>query len=172
MNNLVVYVHGKGGSSAEAEHYKPLFPKSEVIGFDYRSQTPWEAKEEFTQFFAEKRRMYDTLTLIANSIGAYFSITSLSENLVDKAYLISPVVDMEKLICNMMHLAKVTEQKLEEKSEIPTEFGETLSWDYIFAMCVKALLNGVFRHAFCTAKTIISPQWKQYRILQRKQTQT
>ena len=131
MNNLVVYVHGKGGSSAEAEHYKPLFPKSEVIGFDYRSQTPWEAKEEFTQFFAEKRRIYDTLTLIANSIGAYFSITSLSENLVDKAYLISPVVDMEKLICNMMHLAKVTEQELEEKSEIPTEFGETLSWDYL-----------------------------------------
>lgn len=131
MNNLVVYVHGKGGSAAEAEHYKPLFPESEVIGFDYQSQTPWEAKEEFTQFFAEKRRMYDTLTLIANSIGAYFSITSLSENLVDKAYLISPVVDMEKLICNMMHLANVTEQELEEKSEIPTEFGETLSWDYL-----------------------------------------
>lgn len=131
MNNLVVYVHGKGGSAAEAEHYKPLFPESEVIGFDYRSQTPWEAKEEFAQFFAEKRRMYDTLTLIANSIGAYFSITSLSENLVDKAYLISPVVDMEKLICNMMHLANVTEQELEEKLEIPTEFGETLSWDYL-----------------------------------------
>ena len=45
MKHIVVYVHGKGGSPAEAEHYKSLFPDSEVIGFDYRVQTPWEAKE-------------------------------------------------------------------------------------------------------------------------------
>ena len=30
MKNIVIYVHGKGGSTAEAEHYKPLFPDSEV----------------------------------------------------------------------------------------------------------------------------------------------
>ena len=28
--NIVIYVHGKGGSAEEAEHYKPLFPDSEV----------------------------------------------------------------------------------------------------------------------------------------------
>ena len=50
MKHIVVYVHGKGGSPAEAEHYKSLFPDSEVIGFDYRAQTPWEAKEEFPPF--------------------------------------------------------------------------------------------------------------------------
>ena len=37
--NIVIYVHGKGGSMEEAEHYKPLFPDSEIIGFDYRAQT-------------------------------------------------------------------------------------------------------------------------------------
>lgn len=47
MKNIVIYVHGKGGSAAEAEHYRQLFPDSEVIGFDYHAQTPWEAKEEF-----------------------------------------------------------------------------------------------------------------------------
>ena len=31
MKNLVVYVHGKGGSADEAEHYRPLFPGFEVI---------------------------------------------------------------------------------------------------------------------------------------------
>ena len=41
MNNIVVYVHGKGGSAEEAAHYKALFPDSEVIGFDYLAQTPW-----------------------------------------------------------------------------------------------------------------------------------
>ena len=31
MKHIVVYVHGKGGSPAEAEHYKSLFPDSEVL---------------------------------------------------------------------------------------------------------------------------------------------
>lgn len=25
MDNIVIYVHGKGGSAEEAEHYKPFF---------------------------------------------------------------------------------------------------------------------------------------------------
>ena len=47
------------------------------------------------------------------------------------ADLISPVVDMEKLICNMMKWANVTERELAERQEIPTAFGETLSWRYL-----------------------------------------
>ena len=43
MEEIVVYVHGKGGSAQEAEHYKALFPNCEVIGFDYHAQSPWEA---------------------------------------------------------------------------------------------------------------------------------
>ena len=131
MKGLIVYVHGKGGSAGEAEHYKILFPRHEVIGFDYRSQTPWDAKEEFFTFFAEKKKQCTHLTLIANSIGAYFALTSLDETLVDRAYFISPIVDMEKLICNMMQWSNVTELELTEKREIATDFGETLSWEYL-----------------------------------------
>lgn len=74
MKESIIYVHGKGGSAEEADHYKPLFPNCEVIGFDYRSQTPWEAKEEFLAFFAQQRQRCDRLILIAGSIGAFFSI--------------------------------------------------------------------------------------------------
>lgn len=130
VKRIVVYVHGKGGSAAEAGHYVPLFPGCEVIGFDYCAQTPWEAKEEFPQVFAELRRRCDRLTLISNSIGAFFSLSSL-DGLVDDTYLISPVVDMEKLIGDMMTWANVTEQRLEERREIATDFGETLSWRYL-----------------------------------------
>lgn len=130
MKRIVVYVHGRGGSAAEAGHYVPLFPGCEVIGFDYCAQTPWEAKEEFPQFFAELRKRCDRLTLISNSIGAFFSLSSL-DGLVDDTYLISPVVDMEKLIGDMMTWANVTEQRLEERREIATDFGETLSWRYL-----------------------------------------
>ena len=58
-------------------------------------------------------------------------MSSLDEALIDRAYLISPVVDMEKLIGNMMMWAGVTEQELAEKKEISTPFGETLSWNYL-----------------------------------------
>ncbi len=34
MNEVVLYIHGKGGSAGESEHYKPLFPECEVIGLD------------------------------------------------------------------------------------------------------------------------------------------
>lgn len=131
MKNIVIYVHGKGGSAQEAEHYETLFPDAEVVGFDYRAQTPWEAKEEFLRFFAGQRERCGSLVLVANSIGAYFSMCASAETLIDRAYFISPIVDMEKLICKMMAWAGVTEQELAEKSEIPTEFGETLSWNYL-----------------------------------------
>ena len=91
MKEIVIYVHGKGGSAAEAGHYRPLFPDAEVIGFDYRAQSPWEAEDEFPPFFAAQRKRCECLTLIANSIGAFFSMSALDTALADRAYLISPV---------------------------------------------------------------------------------
>ena len=131
MKNLVVYVHGKGGSADEAKHYRPLFPGAEVIGFDYGARTPWEAREEFPRFFEPLRADGHSLTLIANSIGAFFSMSALSARQVDRALFISPVVDMEKLISDMMAWANVTEDELRVRKEIPTEFGEKLSWDWL-----------------------------------------
>lgn len=131
MKELLVYVHGKGGSAAEAEHYRPLFSRGDVIGFDYHSQTPWEAKEEFHRFFDDLRARVDSITLLANSIGAFFSMSALSEKQIQRALMISPVVHMEKLIQNMMLWAGVTEDQLQQQKEIPTAFGETLSWEYL-----------------------------------------
>ena len=131
MKHLVVYVHGKGGSADEAEHYGPLFPGCEVAGFDYRAQTPWEARGEFPRYFEHLRADCDSLTLIANSIGAFFSMTSLLARHADRALFISPGVDMEKLIADMMARANVTEDELRARGEIKTGFGETLSWDWL-----------------------------------------
>ena len=131
MNEAVIYIHGKGGSPAEADRYSPLFPDRDVLGFDYRAETPWEAKEEFTAYFAAIGEKYDALTLIANSIGAYFLMNSDVGKKVTEAYFISPVADMERLITDMMAWANVTEDELREKREIKTAFGETLSWEYL-----------------------------------------
>lgn len=58
-------------------------------------------------------------------------MSSLDKTLVDRALFISPIVDMERLICDMMLWAGVTVTELSEKSQIPTDFGETLSWEYL-----------------------------------------
>ena len=154
--NSVIYIHGKGGSAAESEHYKPLFPDSEVIGLDYQTFSPWETGKELTEqreqnddrinsvesqwkktegqihIAVEKlKRRYKNVILVANSIGAFFSINADIDDMIQKAYFISPVVDMEKLITNMMQWANVTEQELESEGVIHTDFGEDLSWEYL-----------------------------------------
>lgn len=128
---VIVYIHGKGGSPEEAEHYRPLFPGCPVIGMRYRANTPWEAREEFTRLFAELSRTYDSITLIANSIGAYFAMQAELPAAVRRAFFISPMVDMEKCITNSMTWAGVTEEDLQQRGEIPTGFGDPLSWEYL-----------------------------------------
>ena len=131
MKQLVVYVHGQGGAANEADHYRPLFAGCEVVGFDYRARTPWEARVEFPRFFEPLRAECDSLVLIANSIGAFFSMNALSAKQVDRALFISPVVDMEALIVGMMARANVSEEELRTRGEIATDSGETLSWDWL-----------------------------------------
>ena len=131
MDDAVLYIHGQGGSPEEARHYRPLFGQSDVIGFDYRAQTPWEAKEEFPRLFDTVCGRYRSVTVIANSIGAYFAMSALPNRKIKKAFFISPIVDMQKLIGEMMTWANVSEDELREKGEIETAFGQTLSWAYL-----------------------------------------
>lgn len=131
MKNLVIYVHGKGGNADEALHYKSLFPEADVLGFDYKAETLWDAKTEFPVYFDSVAADYDEVILIANSIGAFFSMNALGNKPIKQAYFISPMVNLEKLICNMMMWAGVSEDELREKKTVPTNFGETLSWEYL-----------------------------------------
>ena len=47
----VIYIHGKNGSTDEAEFYKPIFSGYDIIGLDYKSETPWQAKAEFPKLY-------------------------------------------------------------------------------------------------------------------------
>ena len=131
MRNAVIYVHGKGGSAAESAHYVPLFPDCDVIGWDYRAETPRDAAAEFPALFDAAAAGHGSVTLIANSIGAYFSMCALAGRPIERAFFISPIVDMERLISDMLTCAGATEAELNARREIPTDFGETLSWDYL-----------------------------------------
>ena len=129
--DLVLYIHGRGGSADEAAHYAPLFPGRRVLGLDYRGATPWEAGAEVRAALTELKADYDRVTLIANSIGAYFSMHAGIDGLIERAYFISPIVDMEGLILGMLARAGATEAELRDRGTIPTDFGEDLSWAYL-----------------------------------------
>ncbi len=129
--DAVLYIHGKGGSAEEAEHYKPFFPSCDVIGLVYKGDTPCEAGEEIHEAVTGLAGTYDRVILIANSIGAYFSMNADIGEYIAHAYFISPIVDMEKLIAGMMGLAGVAEPELQARGTVHTDFGEDLSWDYL-----------------------------------------
>ena len=131
MGKCVLYIHGKGGSPEECGHYRPLFPDHRVIGLDYATFTPWETGREILGAVEKIKKEYSGKTLVANSIGAFFTMNSGADRYIRKAYFISPVVDMERLILDMMAWAGVSEEELESKGTIPTPSGETLSWGYL-----------------------------------------
>ncbi len=131
MKELVLYIHGKDGCAEESKHYRPLFPECDVVGLDYQTFTPWETGKEIREAVIKLKAKYDYIVLIANSIGAFFSMNAGIDAMIRCAYFISPVVDMEQLILNLISWANVTEAELKEKGVIPTSFGENLSWEYL-----------------------------------------
>lgn len=129
--NIVVYIHGKGGNINEAKHYRQLFPSYDVIGIDYKSSVPWEAREEIHNAILDLKEKCEKIILVANSIGAFFAMNADIENYLSHAYFISPIVDMEKLIVDMMNWAGISESYLKDKGIVHTDFGEDLSWEYL-----------------------------------------
>ena len=126
----ILYVHGMGGSAAEAEQYGSILGR-EVIGLDYNDYTPWITKETVLEKYRELKGAGAEIEVIANSIGAWFTMLALGQEEVSRASFISPMVDMVKFITDMMAREGVSEEELREKGEIPTKFGQPLSWEYL-----------------------------------------
>ncbi len=70
------------------------------------------------------------ISLFACSMGAYFSLLAYKQNTLKQCLFLSPVVNMERLINNMMIWCNISENKLKEEKEIKTTMGQTFYWDY------------------------------------------
>lgn len=86
---------------------------------------------EIQAVYARMQPVWPHIRLYGVSIGAWLAMQALRAEKLEKALLVSPVVDMETLILSMMQGAHVTEEQLKAAGEIPTEMGETLSWPYL-----------------------------------------
>ena len=136
-----LFLHGQMGCKEEAEAFAQVVCHKgrQVLSIDLpghgarRGQggelLPWTAVPEIQTALDWAARRWDSVSLRANSIGAYLAMLAWEDPA--RALLVSPVLDMEGLILTMMGWAGVTEEKLRAQGEIPTSFGQTLSWDYL-----------------------------------------
>lgn len=137
-----LYIHGKLGFKEEAETFAEIAVQRgwQVLSIDLPEHgerkeekdrfNPWCVIPELKMVLNYMKEHYKILGLRANSIGAWFAMQSYEGLEFDNCLLVSPVLDMEKLIQDMMGWAAITEERLKKEGLIPTEFGETLSWKY------------------------------------------
>ena len=127
--NIWLFVHGQGGNKTEAAAFAALTAPTgwQVLGIDLPEHgdrtgetdfTPWQVVPELQMVLAYLQQHWQVVRLRANSIGAYFSMLAFAGATIEKALFVSPIVDMERLICDMMQWAKVTPEQLCEKGEI------------------------------------------------------
>lgn len=142
-DNVYLFVHGKNGSAEESLDFAEIACPAgfQVIGIDLPEHgsrknseekfIPQTAVAEIEKVYLYLKNSRKNVFLRANSIGAWFSMHALKDKEIKRALFVSPVVDMEALIKNMMVLSHVSMAELEQEKEIPTDFGETLSWEYL-----------------------------------------
>ena len=138
--NVYLYLHGKNGCKEEAERFAATACEAgwQVLAIDLPEHgarknsperlLPWVAVPEIEAVYARMKPVWAHIRLYGVSIGAWLAMQALQGDAPEQALLVSPVVDMEALITNMMQCAHVTEEQLHRAGEIPTDLGETLSW--------------------------------------------
>lgn len=142
-DQVCLFLHGQSGHKEEGERFAQIAnPKGwQVVAIDLPQHgqrqggaepfLPWVVVPELEQVWQELQGRWKRIALRANSIGAWLAMLALAGKPVDTCLFVSPVVDMENLIQTMMTWAGVTEERLEREREIPTDFDQTLSWDYL-----------------------------------------
>lgn len=139
---LYLYIHGQGGSKEEAEVFSNIVCRYgwQVLSIDLpghgdrkievNSFDPWHIVPELSMIMEYAKSRWEHISLFASSIGAWFSMLSLENEQINNCLFVSPVLDMKRLMSNMMNWADISEARLQRERIIPTSFGQTLSWEY------------------------------------------
>lgn len=85
--------------------------------------------EDLSAVMGYAKSIADKFSVFGCSIGAYFAMLAYGQERLEKAYFLSPVVDMKRLIENMMQWFDVSEARLQKEKVIETPIN-TLYWDY------------------------------------------
>ncbi len=136
--NVYVYVHGMKGRKEDAESFAGIAGETgfQTLSFDLPGHgerdgnvtpSPFNTIPEIEAVYDFSRSRWKNVSLYAVSLGAWFSLVCFNDKTITKALLVSPVVDMKRLIERMMMNCGVTPEILRDRKIIPEA---NLSWDY------------------------------------------
>ncbi len=140
--NLYIFVHGKNSKKEEAENFATIATEMgyQVISFDLPEHGErkneeyacniWNGIYDLKVVYSFVQNKYRSFSLYACSLGVYFCLSAYQNVRFEKCLFLSPILNMERLIQNIMKWSNVSEEELRKKVEIETSFGETLSLNY------------------------------------------
>ena len=142
-SKVMIAIHGNMSSKSDvttiilAEEITKL--GYQVLSFDLpkhgdrkNSITPYKIKEcvaDLKKILIYTKIHWKSISLMANSIGAYFSLVAYKEEILKQCLFISPVVNMERIIKNIMKCSNISDQQLHKEKEITTTNEQKLYWD-------------------------------------------
>ena len=142
--NIMVAVHGNASNKADepiallAGAAVPL--GYQVLSFDLpqhgdRKNEPTLCKvqnciQDISRIMDFAAGQAGQISLFGCSMGAYFSLLACRDLPVRQSLFLSPIVDMKRLIDNMMAWFDVSPERLRAEQEIALPIGQTLYWDY------------------------------------------
>jgi len=143
-NKLLIAVHGnlshKQDFVIELLAHEATGKGYQVLSFDLpehgdRKDTDPPCKVQFCVhdldvIMSYAKEQWKDISLFACSMGAYFSLVTYKSEALNQALFLSPVVDMGRIISNMMTWFQVTPERLQEEQTIDTPIGQKLYWDY------------------------------------------
>lgn len=142
--NIFIAVHGN--MSNKEDDVISIFAEQavklgyQVISFDLpehgerdKEGTPCKVQNcvrELDLVMSYAKQYWNNISLFACSMGAYFSLLAYKNEPINQVLFLSPVVNMERIINNMMKWFNIDEKQLKNQKIIETPIGQKLYWDY------------------------------------------
>lgn len=130
----IVYIHGLYGAASKTIFYSLYSNKYDVIVLDYSDVNPWEVKDNIGEEFTKITKKYQTIYLIANSIGAFYAYRYLYSFKIEKAFFISPLVNIKRTINKIMKQNKISSERLKQERIIVLDNGQPLSYEFYVSL--------------------------------------
>lgn len=90
---------------------------------------PRQVVDELTKIMSYAHGIANDISLFACSIGAYFAMLAYADEDIKQSLFPSPVVDMKRIIEDMMAASGISAERLRREKQIVAPI-KTLDWDY------------------------------------------
>lgn len=90
---------------------------------------PQNVVSDANKILLELEKQTEAISLFGCSIGAYFGMLTCQNRQIEQSLFLSPIVNMQELIENMLLWSQLTLEDLQQKKIIETPI-KTLEWDY------------------------------------------